>query len=49
MSESRDVAADFREAFGIEAPAVTGVALGNDSDDTKERVTTWFGDISFRN
>jgi hypothetical protein len=49
MNEARDVNADFREAFGIEAPAVIGVALGNDSDNTKERVTTWFGDISFRN
>lgn len=48
MSESRDVAADFREAFGFDAPAVTGVAVGNDSDNTDDRVTTWFGDVSFR-
>jgi hypothetical protein len=47
MSESRDVAADFREAFGFEAPAVTGVAVGNDSDNTDDRVTTWFDDVSF--
>ncbi len=47
MRESRDVAADFRDAFGIDAPAVTGVAIGNDTDNTHERVTTWFGDISF--
>jgi hypothetical protein len=46
--EARDVAADFREAFGIDAPAVTGVAVGNDTDNTGERVTTWFGDIGFR-
>ncbi|MFZ4479780.1 MAG: DUF3047 domain-containing protein [Rhodoferax sp.] len=48
MSEARDVAADFREAFGVDAPAVIGIAIGNDSDNTDERVTTWFGDISFR-
>jgi hypothetical protein len=48
MSEARDVAADFREAFGFDAPAVTGVAVGNDTDNTDESVTTWFGDISFR-
>jgi hypothetical protein len=27
---------------------VTSVAVGNDTDNTDERVTTWFGDISFR-
>ena len=48
MLESRDVAADFREAFGFDAPAVTGVAVGNDTDNTNDRVTTWFGDVGFR-
>ena len=48
MSEARDVAADFREAFGFDAPAVTGVAVGNDADNTDDHVTTWFGDIRFR-
>jgi hypothetical protein len=47
MAESRDVAADFREAFGFEPPAVTGVAIGNDSDNTDDHVTTWFGDVGF--
>ena len=46
--ESRDVAADFRQAFGFEAPAVTGVSVGNDTDNTDDRVTSWFGDIGFR-
>ena len=45
MSEARDVAADFRDAFGFEAPAVTGVAVGNDADNTDDHVTTWFGDV----
>jgi hypothetical protein len=48
ITQARDVAADFREAFGIDAPAVTGLALGNDSDNTNDRVTSWFGDIAFR-
>lgn len=48
MQESRDVAADFREAFGFDAPAVTGVAVGNDTDNTDDKVTTWFGDVAFR-
>ncbi len=49
MTESRDIAADFREAFGVDAPAVTGVAVGNDTDNTGEHVTTWYGDVSIRN
>ena len=47
MTESRDVAADFREAFGFEAPAVSSVAVGNDTDNTDDHVTTWYGDVSF--
>ncbi len=47
MTESRDVAADFKTAFGFDAPAVTGVAVGNDTDNTNEAVTTWFGDVRF--
>ena len=47
-SESRDVAADFKEAFGFDAPAVTGISVGNDTDNTDDRVTTWFGDVSFK-
>ncbi len=47
MSETRDVAADFRLAFGREPPRVIGVAVGNDTDQTDEQVTTWFGDVQF--
>ena len=43
--ESRDVAADFKAAFGTEAPAITGVAVSADTDQTHERVTAWFGDL----
>ena len=46
--ESRDVAADFRQAFGFEAPAVTGISVGNDTDNTDDRVTSWFGDVGFK-
>ncbi len=45
--ESRDVAADFKTAFGFDAPAITGVAVGNDTDNTADNVTTWFGDVKF--
>ncbi len=48
MTESRDVVADFRAAFDFDAPAVTGVAVGNDTDNTNERVSTWYGDVTLR-
>ena len=41
----RDVAADFRAAFGFEPPAITGIAAGADTDQTGERSTAWFGDF----
>lgn len=47
--ETRDVAADFRLAFGFDPPRITGVAIGNDTDNTAEQVTTWFGDVRFDN
>ena len=45
VEERRDVAADFRAAFGREAPPVTGIAAGSDTDQTGESVTAWFGDF----
>ncbi|MFN5028118.1 MAG: DUF3047 domain-containing protein [Burkholderiales bacterium] len=47
IDEKHDVAADFRAAFGTAAPRIAGVAVGNDTDQTNESVTTWFGDVSF--
>ncbi|MCM2328432.1 MAG: DUF3047 domain-containing protein [Lysobacter sp.] len=48
--ESRDLEADFRAAFGSQwtgpVPRVTGIAIGNDTDQTGETVTAWFGDFS---
>ena len=45
MAEARDVAEDFRAAFGAAAPAITGVAVSADTDQTQEKVTAWFGDL----
>lgn len=45
MDERRDVAADFREAFGRPAPRMSGIAAGSDTDQTHETVTSWFGDF----
>jgi len=43
--EQRDVVADFRAAFGEDPPAISGVAVASDTDNTGESVTTLFGDI----
>jgi hypothetical protein len=47
VDERRDVEADYRAAFGTDgkAPPVSGVAAGNDTDQTGETVTAWFGDF----
>ena len=47
-AEARDVAADFKEAFGFDAPAITGISVGNDTDNTDDRAVSWFGDVSFK-
>lgn len=45
----RDLDADFRAAFGAQwtkpTPRVTGIAAGNDTDQTHEAATAWFGDF----
>ena len=47
--ESRDVAADWRAAFGARwpgpVPDIDGVAVSSDTDQTGESVTAWFGDV----
>jgi len=47
IDEKRDLAADFRSAFGDITPVVTGIAIAADTDQTDEAVTAWFGDIRF--
>jgi hypothetical protein len=48
IDERRDLAADFRAAFPGRAapvPRITGIAAGNDTDQTRETATAWFGDF----
>jgi len=47
LDVERDVAADFKAAFGDEAPPVSAVAIATDTDNTGESATAFFGDISF--
>ncbi len=52
VSETRDLDGDFQAAFGAgrpgPTPALTGLAVGNDTDQTKETATAWFGDFVWK-
>lgn len=41
----RDVAEDFRAAFGEAPPAIIGIAVATDADNTDGSVTAWYGDL----
>jgi hypothetical protein len=43
--QRRDLAADFRRAFGRPAPRITGIAVATDTDNTRSRVSAWFADL----
>jgi len=47
VAVSRDIVRDYLAAFGEPVPAVTGVALATDTDNTGSRVTAWYGDLVF--
>jgi DUF3047 family protein len=46
-AERRDLAADYHAAFGegSRVPPVTGIAAGNDTDQTGASASAWFGDF----
>jgi hypothetical protein len=43
--ETRDLRADYRRAFGSEAPPVSGVGISSDTDNAGESAVAWFGDV----
>ena len=45
VDERRNVFEDYRTAFGSDPPAMVGVAIMTDTDDTGESVTAWYGDV----
>lgn len=47
LTMERDVAADFKAAFGEDAPAVAAIAIATDTDNTGESAVAFYGDISF--
>lgn len=48
VNESRNIAEDYRKAFGADPPRISGVALMTDTDNTGEAAVAWFGDIVFK-
>jgi hypothetical protein len=48
VRERRNVLADYREVFGEQPPAVNGVAIMTDSDNTADTARAYYGDIVFR-
>jgi len=47
VDESRNLYDDYKKAFGEDPPLINGVAIMSDTDNTKERVTAYYGDIVF--
>ena len=47
VEEERNVYKDYRLAFGEEPPAISGIAIMTDTDNTKERAVAYYGDIVF--
>lgn len=45
--EQRNVAEDYRRLFGSPPPALQGVGIMTDSDDTGGEATAWYGSIRF--
>jgi len=45
VTVERDIAADYREAFGRKPPKLVGIAIMSDSDNTGESATAWYGNI----
>lgn len=47
LEEERNVYEDYKLAFGEEPPAISGVAIMTDTDNTRERAVAYYGDIVF--
>ncbi len=48
IRERRNVLADYRQVFGESPPAVNGVAIMTDTDNTADTARAFYGDIVFR-
>jgi hypothetical protein len=48
VDEERNLYEDYKKAFGSEPPMVSGVAIMTDTDNTKDSVIAYYGDIVFQ-
>ncbi len=48
VTESRNLYEDYQKAFGDDPPAVSGVAVMTDTDNTQESAVAYYGDIVFK-
>ena len=48
VSRERNVAEDYRRAFGTEPPIVDAIIVSADTDNTGETAESYFGDAEFR-
>jgi hypothetical protein len=46
VTESVDIAADYRRLFGEEPPPVNGIGIMTDTDNTQGEATAWYADFS---
>lgn len=46
LDYERDIAKDFRDAFGEEPGPLIGIALMTDADNTGEQINAWYGALS---
>jgi len=45
IEERRNLVDDYRSAFGVDPPLISGVAIMTDTDDTGEIADAWYGDV----
>lgn len=48
IAEERNLLEDYRRAFGKDPPAISGVAIMTDTDNTGESAVAYYGDIVFK-
>ncbi|MDZ7691923.1 MAG: DUF3047 domain-containing protein [Balneolaceae bacterium] len=48
ITETRNILEDYREIWGEAPPAISGVAIMTDTDNTRGEAVAWYGDIIFK-
>ena len=48
ITEEHNVYEDYKKAFGVEPPRISGIAIMTDTDNTRESAIAYFGDVIFK-